>query len=123
MEATVLGPATQRSNERKSKFITESDIETQTVYTPEDSPNFKYQEKLGTKSDKTSIDLLGVKCPFNYVKTKIKLETMAPGSILEVLLDSGEPSENVPKSIKNDGHKVVSLVEEQDHYKLTIEKA
>ena len=46
-EATVLGPATQRSNERKSKFITESDIETQTVYTPEDSPNFKYQEKLG----------------------------------------------------------------------------
>ena len=46
-EAAVLGPATQRSNERKSKFITESDIETQTVYTPEDSPNFKYQEKLG----------------------------------------------------------------------------
>ena len=81
------------------------------------------KEKVGTKSDKTSIDLLGVKCPFNYVKTKIKLETMAPGSILEVLLDSGEPSENVPKSIKNDGHKVVSLVEEQDHYKLTIEKA
>ena len=74
-------------------------------------------------SAKTSIDLLGVKCPFNYVKTKIKLETMAPGSILEVLLDDGEPSENVPKSIKNDGHKVISLVEEQGHYKLTIEKA
>ncbi|MZH15344.1 MAG: sulfite reductase [Nitrospinae bacterium] len=74
-------------------------------------------------SAKASIDLLGVKCPFNYVKTKIKLETMAPGSILEVLLDDGEPSENVPKSIQNDGHKVVSLVEEQGHYKLTIEKA
>ncbi len=70
-----------------------------------------------------SIDLLGVKCPFNYVKTKIKLETMAPGSVLEVLLDEGEPTENVPKSIKNDGHKVISLVEEKGHYKLTIEKA
>ena len=82
------------------------------------------KEKVVANSDsKASIDLLGVKCPFNYVKTKIKLETMAPGSILEVLLDSGEPSENVPKSIKNDGHKVVSLVEEKDHYKLTIEKA
>ena len=82
------------------------------------------KENVVANSDsKASIDLLGVKCPFNYVKTKIKLETMAPGSILEVLLDSGEPSENVPKSIKNDGHKVVSLVEEKDHYKLTIEKA
>ena len=72
---------------------------------------------------KQSIDLLGVKCPFNYVKTKIKLETMAPGSILEVLLDAGEPSENVPRSIKNDGHQVISLTEENGHYKLTVAKA
>ena len=79
--------------------------------------------KKANGSTKATIDLLGVKCPFNYVKTKIKLETMASGSILEVLLDDGEPSENVPKSIKNDGHKVVSLVEEEGHYKLTIEKA
>ncbi len=48
---------------------------------------------------------------------------MASGNILEVLLDAGEPSENVPRSIKNDGHKVVSLTEENGHYKLTVEKA
>jgi sulfite reductase (ferredoxin) len=83
------------------------------------------KEKAAAKSggSKQSIDLLGVKCPFNYVKTKIKLETMASGSILEVLLDAGEPSENVPRSIKNDGHQVVSLTEENGHYKLTVEKA
>ena len=46
-EATVLRPATERSSERKPEFVTESDLETQTVYTEEDSPNFKYQEKLG----------------------------------------------------------------------------
>ena len=80
-------------------------------------------KKKANGSTKTTIDLLGVKCPFNYVKTKIKLETMASGSILEVLLDDGEPSENVPKSIKNDGHKIISLKEEQGHYKLTIKKA
>ena len=79
--------------------------------------------KPANGNSKQSIDLLGVKCPFNYVKTKIKLETMASGSILEVLLDAGEPSENVPRSIKNDGHKVVSLTEENGHYKLTVEKA
>ena len=82
------------------------------------------KEKTTVSGDTSkSIDLLGVKCPFNYVKTKIKLETMASGSILEVLLDNGEPSENVPKSIKNDGHKIISLIEKQGHYKLTIEKA
>ena len=79
------------------------------------------KEKAG--GSKQNINLLGVKCPFNYVKTKIKLETMASGSVLEVLLDSGEPSENVPRSIKNDGHKVISLKEENGHYKLTVEKA
>ena len=85
-----------------------------------DAPDEK--NKSG-KAESQSIDLLGVKCPFNYVKTKIKLETMPSGSILEVLLDAGEPSENVPRSIKNDGHKVVSLNEENGHYKLTVEKA
>jgi len=79
----------------------------------------------GTTSSKTinsKIDLLGVKCPFNYVKTKLKLETMQIGNTLEVLLDDGEPAENVPRSIKNDGHKVLSLVKENGHFKLIVEK-
>ena len=69
------------------------------------------------------LDLLGVKCPFNYVKTKIKLETMASGSLLEVLLDDGEPSENVPRSIQNDGHKLVSLEKDNGHYTMLVKKA
>ncbi|MFQ5716017.1 MAG: sulfurtransferase TusA family protein, partial [Nitrospinales bacterium] len=68
------------------------------------------------------IDLLGVKCPFNYVKTKLKLETMERGQVLEVLLDDGEPSQNVPKSIRNDGHRVLALDKVDDHFKLVIEK-
>jgi TusA-related sulfurtransferase len=70
-----------------------------------------------------SIDLLGVKCPFNYVKTKLKLETMQSGQHLEVLLDDGEPIKNVPRSVQNDGHKLLSQVEENGHHKIVIEKA
>ena len=69
-----------------------------------------------------SIDLLGVKCPFNYVKTKLKLETMQTGQRLEVLLDDGEPATNVPRSVQNDGHKLLSHVEENGHHKIVIEK-
>ena len=69
------------------------------------------------------IDLLGVKCPFNYVKTKLKLETMSSGNVLEVLLDDGDPAKNVPNSIRNDGHKVLSLDQIDGYFKLVIEKA
>ncbi|KMP11949.1 sulfite reductase [Candidatus Nitromaritima sp. SCGC AAA799-C22] len=69
------------------------------------------------------IDLLGVKCPFNYVKTKLKLETMASGDTLEVLLDLGEPEKNVPRSIQNDGHKILSMNKDNGHFKIVIEKA
>lgn len=59
------------------------------------------------KADET-LDLKGVACPFNYVKTKLKLETMQQGQILEVILDDGEPIKNVPLSLKQDGHTILS---------------
>ena len=70
------------------------------------------------------LDLKGVACPMNYVKTKLKLELMPAGSTLEVLLDDGAPIENVPKSVKNDGHDI--LVQEpidDGHHRIVIKKA
>lgn len=68
-----------------------------------------------------TMNLLGVACPMNYVKTKLQLEDMDPLQILEVLLDAGEPAENVPRSVKSDGYRVISMEPEGDHYKLVIE--
>ena len=47
---------------------------------------------------------------------------MEPGQVIEVLLDAGEPAENVPKSIRNDGHKILALDKVSGHFKLVIEK-
>ena len=69
-----------------------------------------------------SLDLRGIVCPMNFVKTKLKLESMEDGEILEIILDSGEPIQNVPKSIKDEGHKIVGVTKEDDHFKLKIEK-
>ena len=55
------------------------------------------------------IDLRGVLCPINFVKTKLKLEMMESGQVLEVTLDDGEPMRNVPRSIKEEGHKVIKV--------------
>lgn len=85
-----------------------------------DSPDKNKNKKSGEVDLK--IDLLGVKCPFNYVKTKLKLETMQAGQSLEVLLDDGDPIKNVPRSVKNDGHKLLSEEKVDGHYKIVIEK-
>jgi len=53
------------------------------------------------------LDLRGVICPYNFVKTKLKLETMGAGQVLAVILDDGEPIRNVPRSVSDDGHTVL----------------
>jgi len=54
------------------------------------------------------LDLRGVICPYNFVKTKLKLEAMQIGQVLSVLLDDGDPIKNVPMSVQNEGHTVLS---------------
>lgn len=68
------------------------------------------------------IDITKEICPMTFVKTKLKLETMSRGQVLEVTLREGEPLINVPKSVEEDGHKILDLRQEGDIYKLLIER-
>ena len=70
-----------------------------------------------------TLDLRGVVCPMNFVKTKLKLESMEDGEVLEVVLDSGEPIQNVPKSLKDEGYKIVGVTKEDDYFKIRVEKS
>lgn len=81
------------------------------------------EEKAMARSIEMHIDLRGTPCPLNWVKTKLRLEDMPSGAVLEVLLDSGAPAENVPRSAKADGHKVVKIIPFDDGVKLFIEKS
>jgi sulfite reductase (ferredoxin) len=76
-----------------------------------------------SKTDKVLRDFRGVACPMNFVKTKLVLETMAPGGVLEILLDDGEPIQNVPNSVRLEGHKVLDQKQEGEHWTVTIQKA
>lgn len=68
------------------------------------------------------LDLRGVICPYNFVKTKLKLESLDIGSQLAVLLDDGEPIRNVPKSIRNEGHQVLTQEKIETYYRIIIQK-
>lgn len=70
------------------------------------------------------LDLKGVACPYNFVKTKLKLEEMDPGQTLQIIIDDGEPYQNVPRSVLNEGHKILEEEKIEDkHYRIVIEKA
>ncbi|MGQ0812021.1 MAG: sulfurtransferase TusA family protein [Nitrospiraceae bacterium] len=56
------------------------------------------------------------------MKTKLKLETMDPGQVLCVILDEGDPVRNVPRSVSDDGHLVISQEPLDRAYRVMIRK-
>ena len=67
-------------------------------------------------------DFRGVACPMNFVKTKIELSSLKSGNLLEVWLDDGQPIQNVPGSVRNEGHEVISMTQVEDYWKVIIRK-
>jgi sulfite reductase (ferredoxin) len=67
-------------------------------------------------------DFRGVACPMNFVKTKIELSSLSDGNLLEIWLDDGQPIQNVPGSVRNEGHEVLSVTQIQDYWKVLIKK-
>jgi tRNA 2-thiouridine synthesizing protein A len=79
-------------------------------------------EQLTLPSSDVELDLRGVICPYNFVKTKLKLETMSQGQVLSVLLDDGDPIRNVPRSVQNEGHTVLSQERVDQAYRVLIRR-
>ncbi len=69
------------------------------------------------------VDVTDVVCPITFVKTKVALDEMDEGQILQVHLNDGEPVQNVPRSVKEEGHQVLKLVDNGDGtYELYIRR-
>ncbi|MDR2474684.1 MAG: sulfurtransferase TusA family protein [Bacteroidales bacterium] len=55
------------------------------------------------------LDITAEKCPMTFVKTKIALNNMQQGDVLNVRLREGEPLENVPRSASEQGFNVLKI--------------
>ncbi len=71
---------------------------------------------------KKKIDLHGVVCPLNFVKTIVALASLAAGDLLEVILDEGEAILNVPRSVREEGHQVVKVENLGETFRVVIRK-
>jgi tRNA 2-thiouridine synthesizing protein A len=60
------------------------------------------------KVDKT-INIKGQVCPYTFVRSKLAMEKMNLGEVLEIIVDHKPAIENVPKSMENEGQKVLKV--------------
>ncbi len=68
------------------------------------------------------LDLRGTPCPLNFVKAKLHLEKMAPGGLLEVWLDPGEPIEQVPDSLAMEGYAIEQVEDRSGFFALRVRR-
>lgn len=68
------------------------------------------------------LDLRGTPCPINFVRTKLRLEKMAPGELLEVWLDAGEPIEQVPDSLRMEGYMIEQIEDRAGFFALKVRR-
>lgn len=63
-------------------------------------------------------------CPYTFVKSKLALEELESGQMLEIHLGNSESASNVPRSIDLEGHEVVGVEKpEASHWVVMVRKA
>lgn len=68
-------------------------------------------------------DLKGEVCPYTFVKSKLALEMLDSGQVLQVVVDNDESATNVPKSLTNEGNTVLGCQKLNDtDWMITVKK-
>lgn len=66
------------------------------------------------------LDLRGTPCPLNFVRAKMRLQQLDPGSVLELWLDPGEPMEQVPNSLTMAGYGIEAIADWGEHFQVLV---
>ena len=60
------------------------------------------------KVDRT-LDVTGQVCPLTFVRSKLAIEKMAIGEVLEIIVDHRPAAVNVPRSMEHEGQTVLRV--------------
>ena len=69
------------------------------------------------------LDLRGIKCPLNWAHAKVRLEQMARGQALELVLDDPRGYRDIPRAAEAEGYAMLAAEPRADGtFFLKIEK-
>ena len=70
-----------------------------------------------------AVEITDKVCPLTFVKAKVAIDELDDGEILAIRMNDGEPVQNVPRSLKEEGHQILKLADnEDDTYTLFVKK-
>lgn len=70
-----------------------------------------------------AVDITDKVCPLTFVKAKVAIDELDDGEILAIRMSDGEPVQNVPRSLKEEGHQILKLADNEDGtYTLFVKK-
>ncbi len=55
------------------------------------------------------LDLVGVKCPLNWARAKVKLSELSRGDVLELLVADEQAVRDIPRAAEGEGHAIVEV--------------
>jgi TusA-related sulfurtransferase len=67
------------------------------------------------------LDLRGVRCPLSWARARVRLETLAPGDEIDLLLDDPQGARDIPRAAEATGHHVAAVHTEGALWRITIE--
>lgn len=67
-----------------------------------------------------TLDLRGVRCPLNWARAKVTLETLARGTELTLILDDPRGIRDIPRAAEAEGYVVAAAIREERWWRLTI---
>ena len=68
-----------------------------------------------------TVDITDKVCPLTFVK--VAIDELDDGEVIAIRMNDGEPVANVPRSIKDEGHQILKLVNNNDEtYTLIVKK-
>ena len=75
------------------------------------------------KNSIKKINLLDEVCPMTFVKTKLALEKIKAGERIKVIYNSQEAKTNVPKSLNELNHKIITIKDiNKETFYIIVEK-
>lgn len=55
-----------------------------------------------------TLDITADICPMTFVRTRLALDRLAPGARLLVVMKGAEPARNVPRTVREHGHRILA---------------
>jgi tRNA 2-thiouridine synthesizing protein A len=78
------------------------------------------EQHYAPDSPVTELDITREICPMTFVRTRLALDRLASGALLQVRLTGDEPRRNVPRSAMQQGHAVLETREAPDGATLVL---